>query len=265
MPHTDQTQDPDPRWLKLMLEREMLSCFGGFTQGLIHNINGPLQNISMLAELMQSGLARLAGVTGGDGDQQAEERVRILERERQRLQKLSDQVSMLDRMLRELRLLHEMERNPAEVDLNQVVRSLVQTFHCDLFFKHNVQLELNLASNLPLIRVPASHLIPSLIHLFRNAVTALREAPEKHLEIESRLVDDRIWLSLRDTGCGLQPGEEERCFEAFYSGWPSSIQTQEPHYGIGLFLASGFLAPYAVAMSLQTQGQETVASLSLPI
>ena len=249
----------------MVLEREMLSCFGGFTQGLIHNINGPLQNISMLAELMQAGFVRLDRVTGGDGDQHAEERSRILERERQRLQKLSEQVSLLDRMLRDLRLLHEMERNPSEVDVNQLLLSLVQTFHCDLFFKHHVQLELKLANDLPFIRVLARHLIPSLVHLFRNAVTALREAPEKHLIIESRLAEERIWLSLRDTGCGLQPGEEERCFEPFYSGWPPAIQTQETHYGIGLFLASGFLEPYAIKVTLLTEGQETVASLEIPV
>lgn len=242
----------------------MLSCLGAFTQGLIHNINGPLQNISMLAELIQTGFARLERVAGGDGDQHAEERSRILERERQRLQKLSDQVSLLDSMLRDLRLLHEIERNAGEVDLNQLVLSLVQTFQCDLFFKHHVQLELKLAHDLPLIRVLARNLIPALVHLFRNAITALREAPEKHLVVESRTEGAKIWLSLRDTGCGLKPGEEHRCFEPFYSGWPPAIQTQELHHGVGLFLACAYLEPYAIKVTLLTQEQETVASLEIP-
>jgi signal transduction histidine kinase len=265
MPHLDRTLQTDPRWLELVLERERLCCFGAFTQGLIHNINGPLQNISMLAELIHAGFARLDSAAGAEGDEHAGERSRILERERGRLQKLSDQVSLLDGMLRDLRLLHEIEHNPTEVDLNLLVSSLAQIFRCDLFFKHHVHLELNLANDLPLVRVLARHLIPALVHLFRNAMTALREAPEKRLVIESRTEGERIWLSLRDSGCGLPPGEEERCFEPFYSGWPPVLQTQEPHHGVGLYLASLFLEPYAIKVRLQTQGQETVATLEIPV
>lgn len=262
--HIARTQQSDPRWLDLVLEREMLSCFGAFTQGLIHNLNGPLQNISMLTELIQTGLARLDKVVGESGEPYAEERSRILERERQRLGKLSDQVSLLDNMLRDLRLLHEIERNPAEVDLNQLVLSLVQAFRCDLFFKHHVQLELKLGNDLPLLRVLARHLIPALAHIFRNALTALREAPEKHLMIESRTEGGRIRLSFKDTGCGLKQGEEDRCFEPFYSGWPTALQTQEVHHGMGLFLARAYLEPYAIKVSLSRQGHETVASLDIP-
>ena len=130
----------------------------------------------------------------------------ILEREQQRLQKLSEQVSLVDSMLRELRLLHEIERNPTEIDLNVLVSSLAQNFRCDLFFKHHVQLELRLANDLPLVRVLARHLIPALIHLFRNAVTALREAPEKHLTIESRREGESIWLLVAGFGLRFPSG-----------------------------------------------------------
>lgn len=260
----DQTQHLDPRWLNLMLEREMQSCYGGFIQGLIHNINGPLQNISMLVELIQTGLARLDRVTAGDGSAPAEEKNRVLEREKQRLQKLVEQVGMLDGILRDLRMLHEIERNPGEVDLNLLVLSLVQTLQCDLFFKHHVQLELRLAKDLPRISVPARHLIPPLVHLFRNAMSALREAPEKRLTIESRAEAGAVWLSLRDTGCGLKVGEEERCFEPFYCGWPEAARESETHHGIGLFLVSAFLEPYATRVALRTLGHETVASLEIP-
>jgi signal transduction histidine kinase len=249
----------------VVLERERLCCLGAFTQGLIHNLNTPLQNISMLVELIQSGFSRLGRVTGATGDEHGGERRQLLEREQQRLQKLSEQVSLVDGMLRELRFLHEIERNPTEIDLNVLVSSLAENFRCDLFFKHHVQLELRLANDLPLVRVLARHLIPALIHLFRNAVTALREAPEKHLTIESRREGEGIWLSLRDSGCGLQPDEEDRCFEPFYSGWPATIHSQERHHGIGLFLVSTLLAPYAIKVKLQRQGQETVATLEIPV
>jgi signal transduction histidine kinase len=261
----DYPQQSSSKWLDLVLERERLSWVGAFTQGLIHNINGPLQNISMLTELIRAGFEDLDRAPGRDGEKEIAERSQILDRERQRLQKLSEQISLLDRMLRDLRLLHEIERNPTEVDLNLLITSLVQAFRCDLFFKHQVQLELKLANDLPFVRVLARHLMPALVHLFQNAMTALRDAPQKHLAIVSRTEGKTIWISLRDSGCGLKPGEEDRCFEPFYSGWPPAIQKHEKHLGVGLFLASVLLEPYAIKLRLQTEREETVATLEIPV
>jgi len=219
----------------------------------------------MLVEFMIAGLNRLHGLSSSNCETESEEKTQILERERQRLQKLSQQVSLLDNILRDLRSLNEIERNSTEVDLNLLISSLLGTFRCDLFFKHKVQFELKLAHDPPLIRVLARHLIPTLVHLFQNAMIALREAPEKHLIIESRVEATKIWLLFRDSGCGLKPGEEDKCFELFYSGWPTTVQKQERHFGVGLFLASTLMEPYGVKMRLQREGQQTNATLEIPI
>jgi signal transduction histidine kinase len=261
----DHTPESVSKWIEFVLERERFNFSGAFTQGLIHNINSPLQNISMLVELMEAGFVSLDELSRPTCEKEIKERSQIFERERQWLQKLSQQLSLLDNMLRELRVLNEIERNPTEVDLNLLVSSLVQAFRCDLFFKHHVQFELKLASNLPLIRVLARHLMPALVHLFQNAMIALREVSERQLVIESRMSGERILLSIRDSGCGLTPGEEHKCFDLFYSGWPPSVQRQERHFGVGLFLASALLEPYGIEVSLQREGKETVATLEIPI
>jgi K+-sensing histidine kinase KdpD len=189
----------------------------------------------------------------------------VLDRERQWLQKLDQQVSALDRMLRELRVLNEIERNPTEVDLNLLVSSMAKAFQCDLFFKHHVRFELRLAKDLPLIRVLARHLMPALGHLFQNAMIALREVSDRWLIIESLKEAERVSLLFRDSGCGLKRGEEQQCFDVFYSGWPPAVQQQERHFGVGLFMASALLKPYGIQVRLKREGQETVASLSIPI
>jgi signal transduction histidine kinase len=259
------TPESVSKWIEFVLERERFNFSGAFSQGLIHNINSPLQNISMLVELMEAGFVSLDELSYPQGEKEIKERNQVLERERQWLHKLTQQVSLLDNMLRELRVLNEIERNPTEVDLNLLVSSLVQAFHCDLFFKHHVQFELRPANNLPLIRVLAKHLMPALVQLFQNAMIALHGVSERHLIIESRMDAGRILLSIRDSGCGLKPGEEHRCFDLFYSGWPPAVQQQERHFGVGLFLASALLEPYGIKVSLQREGQETVASLEIPI
>jgi signal transduction histidine kinase len=259
------TPESASKWIEFVLEKERFSFSGAFSQGLIHNINSPLQNISMLVELMEAGFANFEELSCPQSEIEIKERNQVLERERQWLHKLTQQVSLLDNMLRELRVLNEIERNPTEVDLNLLVSSLVQAFRCDLFFKHHVQLELMLADNLPLIRVLARHLMPALVHLFQNSMIALRKVSERQLIIQSRMEEEKIVLSIRDSGCGLKPGEEHRCFDLFYSGWPPAVLQQERHFGVGLFLASALLEPYGIKVRLQREGQGTVASLEIPI
>jgi signal transduction histidine kinase len=261
----DHHQESISKWVAFVLERERLRYSDDLFHGLIHNINSPLQNISMLVEFMEAEFDRSYELLCSDSEKEVITRKRILERERQWLQKLSGQVSALDIMLRDLRVLSEIERNATEVDLKLLVSSLTQFFRCDLFFKHNVQFELKLKESLPLIRVLGMHLVPALVHLFQNAMIAMRRVPDKHLVIESRLEAKTIWLSFRDSGCGLKPGEEHRCFDLFYSGWPPEDQKLQKHYGVGLFLASLLLEPYGVKIRLHMEGQETVASLEIPI
>jgi len=253
------------KWIEFVLKKERLSYSGAFCEGLIHNLNGPLQNVSMLVEMMQAGFGRLDELSNPGCDKELAERNQIYERQRQWSQKLSQQVSLLDIMLRELRLLNEIECNPTEVDLNQLVSSLVPAFRCDLFFKHQVRFEFKPASHLPLIRVLARHLIPAVVHLFENAMIALRGARKKQLVIETTVDAEWMGLAFRDTGCGLKPGEEEKCFDLFYSGWPPAAHQPERHFGVGLFLTAALLEPYGIKVRLRQDGDETVAALDIPI
>jgi signal transduction histidine kinase len=219
----------------------------------------------MLVELMKGGFVGFNVPSCPHCEKEINKTNELVERQRQWLQKLEQQVSSLDTMLRDLRVLNEIERNPTEVDLNLVVSCLTKAFQCDLFFKHHVQLELRLASNLPLIRVLARHLMPALVHLFQNAMIALRGVSEKRLSVESRKEAKWILLSITDSGSGLNPGEESRCFDLFYSGWPPAIQRQERHFGVGLFLTSALLEPYGIEVELKRDIQKTVASLKIPV
>jgi K+-sensing histidine kinase KdpD len=89
--------------------------------------------------------------------------------------------------------------------------------------------------------------------------------PEKHLAIESRVEAEKIRLSFRDSGCGLKPGEEQKCFDLFYSGWPAAVQQQERHFGVGLFLASALLEPYGARVRLEGEKQGTNAIVEIPL
>lgn len=257
------------RCIAALIEKDRLNHLGRFIQGLIHNVNGPLQNMSMLVEVLIRGQEKLENA-GGDGSvASCADFGMLIQKQGKRLHQLSQQISALADMLRSFMVLHEIERNETEVDINLVLSKLAETFRSDLFFKHQVTLDLRLTKNLPLVRILGRHLIPALVHLFNNAVVAMKKTAEKRLVVESRLEEGIVRILLRDTGCGLQSEEvRQRCFDLFYSHWQPSEGDQtgeENHMGFGLYAARRLLEPYGIEVSLESADEETTAVVDIPI
>jgi signal transduction histidine kinase len=250
-----------------LIEKDRWNHLGGFIQGLIHNINGPLQNMSMLVEVLVRGQEQIASHREDDCPTRMDMGA-LQEKQSKRLQQLGTQITALADMLRSFMALHEVERNESEVDVNLILTKLAETFRADLFYKHQISVDLRLTKNLPLVRILGRHLIPALVHVFKNAIVAMRDSPEKQLTIESMSESGRIRLLLSDTGAGLEPGQDvERCFELFFSNWhtPDSPQAgEERHLGFGLYAVKRLLEPYGVEVSIDSSERGTTVTLDIP-
>jgi signal transduction histidine kinase len=275
MKTTDRSEQADwgssngQQLLEALLEKERLGYMGFFTQGLIHNINGPLQNISMLTEFVIKGHEQIHDfVRESCGSENLRSWDNLSSKQAQRFKQLGGQISALVEMLRDFMWLHEVERNESDMDLNLLIRKLIPVFRADLFFKHNVELELQLGNRLPLVEIVGRHLIPALIQLFSNAMTALRTAPRKKLIIETRLEGKNALIIFRDSGGGFKPEESQKLFEPFISDWSSEPSAgsvlQERHFGLGLSMVTSLLKPYGVTVSLKRIEDETHAILEIP-
>jgi len=256
------------QFLDALFEKDRLSYLGKMIRGLIHNINGPLQNISMLVEVLMRGQDQLNRMVRGQDEILPDQWDGHFQKQQQRFQRLTEQIFILVGILRDFMVLQEIERNESEVDLKLVLNKLVAVFQADLFLKHQVELELQIADGIPLIRILGRDLIPSLIHLFRNAIIAVRESERKKIVIECRKEEGRISIVFRDSGCGFGDDQDkERLFELFCSNWKESAAKQdspERHLGFGLFAARRLLAPYGVSVSLERRGNETLTVLEIP-
>ena len=257
------------RLLDVLFEKDRLSYLGKIVRGLIHNVNGPLQNISMLVEVLTRGQGQMDGLARSPQPVIHEQWDTLSEKQRQRLTRLTEQVFLLSEMLRDFMVLQEIERNESEVDSKLVLQKLASIFRADLFLKHQVDLQLQMDEAIPLVRVRGRDLIAALIHLFQNAIRAVRESETKRIVIECRREEDRIRIVFRDSGCGLAADEDaEKLFELFYSHWPelsSKADTGEKYFGFGLFAARRLLAPYGVKVEIERRGDETLSILEIPL
>jgi signal transduction histidine kinase len=255
-------------WVPALIEKDRLTHTARLIRGLIHNINGPLHNLSMLVEMLMYGQDQVDKILSAEEIRLGEVYDSLRSKQRDRLQRVMQQISSLSEMLQDFSAVHEMTGGAADVDIAFVLNKLTKAFRADLFFKHRVDVNLQLEENLPPVNIPGRDLIPSLMHLIRNALLALADAPDKKLTIECSRKDRVIRVAIRDSGIGFDPQRAEDFYHLFYSGWPKETLEKddiERHFGFGLYVVRSLLQPYGVRMSLTRQGAETVALLEIPL
>ena len=92
-------------------------------------------------------------------------------------------------------------------------------------------------------------LTAALSNLVRNALTYLRDARDKRVDIRAVDAGDHVTIEVRDTGPGLPPGAESAVFEAYVRG-PGSTQ---PGLGLGLATVKRIVGSHGGAVGVDSQ------------
>ena len=139
------------------------------------------------------------------------------------------------------------QRSP--LDLNEVIGDVVALVRDDLT-SAGVVLTTELEGELPSVDGDRVQLQQVLLNLIRNGVEAMRDAGDssRRLVIRSRrAMPSAVEVDVSDSGLGLEPGAEDRIFDAFYT-------TKRDGTGLGLAMSRGIVeahggrlwaAPYA--------------------
>ena len=113
-------------------------------------------------------------------------------------------------------------RTPAQrspLDLNAAIGEVVELVRDDVA-SAGVMLTTELESELPKVEADRVQLQQVLLNLIRNGVEAMSDAGDssKRLVIRSlRPTPSTIEVDVSDSGVGLEPGAEDRIFDAFYT------------------------------------------------
>lgn len=115
----------------------------------------------------------------------------------------------------------------ASIDLNSLVRDIGA-------LQRDLQVELDLAADLGVIRADEDRLRQMMMNLARNAqaATASRESPR--LRLATRAAGDAVVLVVEDNGPGIPESERDRIFEPYRSGSKGGL-------GLGLALVKGII------------------------
>ncbi len=130
---------------------------GHLVQGLVHNMSGPLQILSMQVELLRMTQAKLRQAL--PPEEQA-----LVDKQEERLAQIEAQLERLKGLLEAIGEITQ--DSPGPVDLNQVVEKMLLFWEGDLKFKHQIPKEIDLSATPLKIVAPLGEITQGFCALF---------------------------------------------------------------------------------------------------
>ena len=128
-------------------------------------------------------------------------------------------------------------------DINDLIRDLEHLASVDTRL-HDVKLDLQLADHLPMVLIDGIQIQQVVLNLIRNGVDAMEDKNAEDRNIVVRTVlfdDDKVEISVADTGCGLAPDSEEELFQPFFT-------TKKDGLGMGLSVSRSIVTSHGGQM-----------------
>jgi len=145
------------------------------------------------------------------------------------------------------------------LDLNEVTREVIALSLSD-FRRNRIALQSQLADDLPAISGDRIQLQQVILNLLRNASDAMAGVDDRarQLFVRTQREGDRVRVSVRDTGVGVDAQSMNKLFDAFYT-------TKSDGMGIGLSVSRSIIERHQGRLWAEpNDGPGTTFSFSIP-
>jgi PAS domain S-box-containing protein len=210
-------KEAESQRLALAVERERLTMLERFIGDMSHDLKTPLTTM----------LVSLAVLARTDDPAKQQQHRGILEAQVERL------MGQVNNILHLSRLDHQFEFKKHPVDVNGVVRNIVNRHVADLT-AHQQEVSLHMTPQPCMVYGDGVQLGRMVENLLLNAITHTPPAGTITLTVETR--DQKVRLSVADTGSGISPADLPHIFEPLFR----ADQARNPAsggMGLGLSIA----------------------------
>ena len=226
-----------------LLQSRKLASIGTFAAGIAHELNNPLNNISLTTESLEIGMDDMDG--------------------QEKTNMLHDIISEAERASRVVKGLLEFSRTEqAEViDLNlkglmDRTLSLVK----NQIMLSGVDLEKDVEKDLPPIKGKPHDLVQAFLNIVVNAVQSMDESGVLTIKT-CKGPEGYNKINITDTGTGIKPGDMNHIFDPFYT-----TKTVGEGTGLGLSLVYGIIRSHGGYIEVNSKlGKGTTFAIFLPI
>ncbi len=226
-----------------LLQARKIAALGTFTAGIAHELNNPINNISLTAETLNDLYAEELDEDAGEMLQDI-----ILQTER-----ASDIVrNLLD---------FSRTEQPAfkTLALRDVLQSTVKLIRNQLLMS-GVSLDVAIPENLPQVDGNMQNLQQVFMNLLINAIQAMPEGGNIGIRAETD-VAGTVRIDVSDTGVGIDPQKQQHIFEPFFTTKEVGKGT-----GLGLSVTYSIVKRHGGRMEVRSEpGKGSVFSVFLPV
>ena len=237
--------------LESLIRVYKLATLGKLVAGLVHNLNGPLQNISIDIEMMAHLL-----MNEGTRDKDLEDIFSP------RLKRMEGEFDAINHLIRTASMKASTEEDFREhQNFNDLLDEAFSFLKANLYFKHNVQKDFDFQVDLPSIaRFP--EMVPLALSWFVQAlVEELEREKIRGLGVTARSTDSRVEMSFVIQGGNLT--------ESFFRGLEVEISPTQPirveNHDLGVALAVLLLKKAGVAIEAKTTPSQDLIYLGIPL
>ncbi|MBK8615992.1 MAG: GAF domain-containing protein [Anaerolineales bacterium] len=227
-----------------LIQAAKLAAVGEMAAGIAHELNNPLTTVTGFSELVLEELP--------DGSAHREELEMVLREAR----RASDVVRRL------LDFSRQGERTRIRADINEVVNDVIAlTRH--LIHTNNVELRIELNESLPWVSIDHNQMKQVLLNLIHNALQAMPKGGELQVGTSTAKRDERDWviMSVKDSGIGIKPADQERIFEPFFT-----TKGDRGGTGLGLSVTYGIITDHGGTIEISSEPDKgSIFAVWLPI
>jgi PAS domain S-box-containing protein len=230
-----------------LVQAGKLASLGELTTGIAHELNNPLNNISLYIGNVVEGWAER-------GQHAADRHMTQLKSALREVQRAATIIAHLRAFGRQAGT----KREPLAV--NEVVRSAVE------LVRHQLQLQtiavhIELDSDEPVLQANRLQLEQVLVNLLTNARDAVGETVLKEIHLRTVSHTDRVEIRVSDSGSGIDPEIQPRIFDPFFTSKEVGQGT-----GLGLSISYGIIKDHGGDIHVMSDlGRGTTFVLQFPI
>jgi two-component system sensor kinase len=192
-----------------LIQSEKMASLGQLSAGVAHEINNPLANISLSAQMLQQDVKD--------------------EKVQKRLTKIEDNVDRATRIIKSLlEFSRAPEFHPTLTNINTLITKTLDILKHEV---KRVEVVKNFDDELPKVPVDPNQIQQVLINIITNACHIMPEGGTLTLRTEK--IGDVVEIEIRDTGEGISPENLSRVFDPFFT-------TKKVGKGTGLGLSISY-------------------------
>jgi len=225
-----------------LVQSRKMAAVGTLTSGIAHELNNPLNNISLTTEAL----------IGGMEDYSEEQKLRML-------QEIFTQVERASGTVRNLLDFTRTEYRLEPIHIQGVIQASLKLVNNELQI-NNIEVETDFAPDLANVRGNFHDLQQVFLNLFLNSIQAMPNGGKMSISVRSEN-DKYLKTDVKDTGCGIPKENLDRIFEPFFTTKEVGKGT-----GLGLSVIYGVIEKIGGHIKVDSElGQWTRFSVYLPV